>query len=262
MDRDYWQQQTVDKPLYPNLIWSRPENKAFAGKLLIAGGSSHGFAAPAEAVAEAEKAGIGITRVLLPEPVRKLLPPGFMEMEFAPATASGSFARQAVAEMVDASLWADGVLLAGDFGRNSETAIMLEQFIAKYSGPLALTKDAINLLLATPHLLLDRPGTLLVLSFPQLQKFGIAVGHTTPFTSDMGLLKLVDTLHNFTNQHQLSIIVRYEVAYVVATSGQVSTTKQTSPSKTWCVKTAARAVTWLIQNPSKSYEALTSSLIA
>jgi hypothetical protein len=260
MDRDYWQQQKPGEALFPDLLWSRPENKAFAGKLLIVGGNAHGFAAPAEAVGEAETAGIGTTRVLLPESVRKLLPPGFFEMEFAPATSSGSFARQATADLIDASLWADGVLLAGDFSRNSETAIMLELFIEKYSGPLTLTKDAIDLTLPTPQLLLDRPETLLVVSFSQLQKFGIAAGSATPFTSDMGLLKLVDTLHEFTQQHQVNIIVRYEDSFVAAARGQVSTTKQTEPTKTWCIKAATHATVWWLQNPSKTFEAFTSGV--
>jgi hypothetical protein len=181
-------------------------------------------------------------------------------MEFAPATSSGSFAREAIAELTDASLWADGVLLAGDFGRNSETAIVLEQFIEKYTGPLTLTKDAIDLTLPTPQLLLDRPETLLVLSFTQLQKFGIAAGSTTAFTSDMGLLKLVDALHEFTQQHLINIIVRYEGSFVVAADGQVSTTKQPEPTKTWCSKAAAHASVWWLQNPSKPFEALTSAL--
>jgi hypothetical protein len=260
MDRDYWHQQKPGEPLFPDLLWSRPENKAFAGKLLIVGGNAHGFAAPAEAVGESEKAGIGTTRVLLPESVRKLLPPGFFEMEFAPATSSGSFARQAIADLLDASLWADGVLLAGDFSKNSETAIMLEQYIEKFTGLLTLTKDAVDLTLPTPQLLLDRPETLLVLSFTQLQKFGIAAGSATPFTSDMGLLKLVDTLHEFTAQHLVNIIVRYEDTFVVASGGQVSTTKQPKPTKTWCTRAAAHATTWWLQSPSKAFEALTSGI--
>ena len=58
----YWQRQEPGEPLFPDLLWSRPENRQFAGKLLIMGGNAHGFAAPAEAYAHAEKAGIGVAR--------------------------------------------------------------------------------------------------------------------------------------------------------------------------------------------------------
>ena len=44
MNHDYWHKQTSSKPLFPELIWSRPENRQLAGKLLIIGGNLHGFA--------------------------------------------------------------------------------------------------------------------------------------------------------------------------------------------------------------------------
>src|ERR1700749_1211633 len=120
MDRNYWHKQTTDKPLYPELLWSRPENKRFAGKLLIIGGSLHGFTAPAQAYAEALKAGIGSARVLLPDALQKTIGTVLEAGEFAPSTPSGSFSKQALAEALELSQWADGVLLAGDFDRNSE----------------------------------------------------------------------------------------------------------------------------------------------
>ena len=44
--RTYWHKQGT-KPLYPDVIWSKPENKQAAGKLLIIGGHAYGFSAPA-----------------------------------------------------------------------------------------------------------------------------------------------------------------------------------------------------------------------
>ena len=44
---DYWQKQT-DAPLFPDIEWARPEQKAKAGKLAIVGGHAHSFAATAE----------------------------------------------------------------------------------------------------------------------------------------------------------------------------------------------------------------------
>ena len=65
--QDYWKKQTPDKPLFPDLLWSRPRNRAHAGKLLIVGGNAHGFAAAAEAYAEASKAGVGAAGVIIPD---------------------------------------------------------------------------------------------------------------------------------------------------------------------------------------------------
>ncbi|MGC1176527.1 MAG: hypothetical protein WA843_00490, partial [Candidatus Saccharimonadales bacterium] len=71
MDHTYWHKQTAARPLFPDLLWSRPEHKAHAGKLLIVGGNAHGFAAPAEAYSQSQRAGVGVARALLPQPVKK-----------------------------------------------------------------------------------------------------------------------------------------------------------------------------------------------
>jgi len=139
-----WLKQAPNKPLFEDILWSRPQNKRQAGKLLIIGGSVHGFSAPAGAYGAAEKAGIGSIRVILPDATKRMLGKLFLEAEFAPSTTSGSFSRQALAQLLDTADWTDGVLLAGDFGRNSETAILLEAFVKKYRGPLSITHDGID----------------------------------------------------------------------------------------------------------------------
>src|SRR3982750_3265194 len=100
MERTYWHKQTPEKPLFPDLLWSRPENRAHAGKLLIMGGNAHGFAAPAEAYAESEQAGIGAARVLLPDSLQKTVGRTFAAGEYAPSTPSGSFSQKALAELL------------------------------------------------------------------------------------------------------------------------------------------------------------------
>ncbi|HMH31073.1 MAG TPA: hypothetical protein VK534_01200, partial [Methylomirabilota bacterium] len=72
MDRTFWHKQTPTEPLFPDLLWSRPEGQAQKGKLLVVGGNAHGFAAPATAYAESQSAGVGLTRVLLPHHVKRL----------------------------------------------------------------------------------------------------------------------------------------------------------------------------------------------
>ncbi|HSX27740.1 MAG TPA: hypothetical protein VLG25_03070, partial [Patescibacteria group bacterium] len=124
MASTYWQKQTKDKPLFPDLLWSRPENRAQAGKLLIIGGNAHGFAAPAEAYGQALEAGIGVVRVLLPDAVKAVAKHALETVDFAPSTPSGSFSKKGLAEFISHASWADGVLIAGDLGRNSETAIL------------------------------------------------------------------------------------------------------------------------------------------
>jgi NAD(P)H-hydrate repair Nnr-like enzyme with NAD(P)H-hydrate dehydratase domain len=95
MENTNWLKQVADKPLFPDLLWSRPENKRQAGKLLIVGGNLHGFAVPMAAYNAATAAGIGSARVILPEKLKKALGTSFTEAEFAPSTPSGSLSRQA-----------------------------------------------------------------------------------------------------------------------------------------------------------------------
>jgi hypothetical protein len=256
----YWHKQTTDQPLFPDLLWSRPENRAQAGKLLIVGGNAQGFAAAGEAFAEATKAGIGTARVLLPDSLQKTVGRVLEAGEYAPSTPSGSFGRRALAELLAMSHWADSVLLAGDFGRNSETAILLEQFIQKCSEQLTITKDAADYFIKSPRQLLARPNTLLVISFAQAQKLASSSHFTTPFRFEMTLFQLIEALHTFSEQHAAMLIIKHLDTIFVAVNGQVSTTKLAEDREIWRVKTAAHASTWWLQNPTKPFEAMTSSL--
>jgi hypothetical protein len=256
----YWQRQTLDKPLFPDLIWSRPENKRQAGKLLIIGGNAHGFAAAADAYLEASKASVGTARVLLPDSLQKTVGRVFEAGEYAPSTPSGSFKQQALAEVLSMSGWSDGLLLAGDFGRNSETAILLEQITKKYTGQLTITQDALDYFTKSAADLLSRDKTLLVASIAQLQKIGISAKLPNPFTFDMDFLKLVGNLHDFSNNYPANIITKHLDTYFVAVGGKVSTTKIDDGQKIWRVKASAHSATWWLQNPDKTYEALTSSI--
>jgi hypothetical protein len=261
MDRTYWHKQTAEKPLFPDLLWSRPENKRQAGKLLIVGGNVHGFAAAATAYAEATKAGIGTARVLLPDSLQKTVGRILEAGEYAPSTPSGSFSQRALAELLEMAAWADGVLLAGDFGRNSETAILLEQLLAKYNGQLTLTKDAVDYFVKTPQAVRARPETTLVLSFAQLQQLASNARFKTPLTFDMDFLRLTDALHAFTTQHQPAIVTKHLQTIFVAANGEVSTTKLAEDIEIWRTPTAARVAVWWLQNPTKSFEALTVALV-
>lgn len=260
MDRTYWHKQTAEQPLYPDLLWSRPEHRAQAGKLLVVGGNAHGFAAAAEAYAAAQHAGIGTTRVILPDSLQKTVGKVFAAGEYAPSTPSGSFSQQALAELLSLGDWADGTLLAGDLGRNSETAIVLEKFAGGYSGQLTLTKDAVDYFSHATGIL-DRPDTTLVLSFAQLQKLAAGAHFAQAFRFDMDFLRLLDALHDFTAQHQTAIITKHLETIFVALNGQVSTTKLTEDKETWRVTTAARTAVWGLQNPKQSFQALTSALV-
>lgn len=275
MNHIFWVKQTADKPLFEDLIWSRPGNKAQAGKLLIIGGNLHGFAAPAEAYSEATKAGVGLTRVLLPQAVKRLAGNILETVEYAPSTPSGSFSQEALAAFLEHASWADAVLLAGDFGRNSETAVLLEKFASKYGGQIVMTKDVVDYFSNIPREIFERGNITLVVSLAQLQKLAKNLRFTMPITFSMDLLKLTDTLHELTEAYPTGIITSHLDTIFVSVNGQVSTTpavslseattgqaKPSEGSPAWRIKTASRAAVWWLQNPNKPFEALTTSIVA
>ncbi len=253
--------QTTSEPLFPDLLWSRPENKLHAGKLLIIGGNVHGFAAPAEAYTQACKAGVGSAKVLLPAGLQKTIGAILENGEFAPSNKSGSFAREALAEWLDFSNWADATMIAGDLGRNSETAIVLEQFLSKTNQQLTITKDALDYLTNHAPTLFKRSNTTIVASLAQLQKLSTALGFARAVTFGMTVLQLADFLHDLTSAHPCNIVVRHNDIVFVACNGQVSATN-VEPQESWRVQTAAKVSVWWLQNPSKTFEALTCAQIA
>jgi NAD(P)H-hydrate repair Nnr-like enzyme with NAD(P)H-hydrate dehydratase domain len=262
MDLSYWQKQTSTDPLFPDIEWSKPEQKAFAGKLGIIGGNKLGFAGVAEAYSVATSAGVGQVRVLLPDVLRKTIPSSIIDALFAPTNPSGSLSKDAAADMATISSWADGVLLIGDAGRSSETAILYEQFIQNYPGLLVITRDAVDLVKNNTQALVDRPNTLLIVSFAQLQKLFQAVYYPKVLTFSMQLTTLVEALHKFTITYPVSIAVLHKETFIVAHDGKIVTTPWDNPMMIWRGITAAKAAAYWLWSPTKPLEAAVTSIVA
>ncbi len=249
-----WLKQKTE-PLFPDVMWSRPENRRQAGKLLIIGGHGQSFSAVSEAYSAATKAGIGTARVIVPDSLRKTLSQVFPEAEYAISTPIGSLSRKALAELVDAALWADGVLLAGDFGRNSETAVLLENFLERYTGILSLAGDSIDYFLAHPAKLMRRGNTSLVASLGQLQKLASPV----LIQQQADLIKVAEQISGWVSQTAVAAMTVRSSQIIVAFGDRLSTTpaKIDAPNPAL----AACASVWRLQQPEKTFEALTSSTL-
>jgi len=260
-EHPYWQHQTTDKPLFPDVEWSKPEHKSMRGRLGIIGGNKLGFTGVAENYGVALQSGIGEVRVLMPDALRKSIPPAMTDVVFGPSNPSGGLSREALNEMRAIGEWATGVLLVGDCGHNSETAILYEDFIRKYDGPLVITRDAIDLIKNSVATLVDRPNTLLVVSFAQLQKLFSAVYYPKVLTFSMQLTNLVEALHKFTITYPISIAVLHNETVLVASGGEVTSTPWSRPTDIWRGKTATIAATYWLWNPTKPLASVTTSLI-
>jgi NAD(P)H-hydrate repair Nnr-like enzyme with NAD(P)H-hydrate dehydratase domain len=259
MDYSYWKKQTTE-PLFPDIEWNKPEQRGQAGKLGIIGGNKLGFAGVAEAYGVATEAGVGQVRVLLPDVLRKTIPTSITDTVFGPTNQSGSLTKEAVAEMSALGQWADSILLIGDAGRSSETAIAYEQFVESYKGQLVLTRDAIDLIKNGSQAIVDRPNTLLVASFAQLQKLFQLVYYPKVLTFSMQLTNLVEAVHKFTITYPTSIAVLHKDHLIIASGGEVVTVPWGNPMAIWRGSVAARAAAYWLWSPKKPLEAVTSSI--
>jgi NAD(P)H-hydrate repair Nnr-like enzyme with NAD(P)H-hydrate dehydratase domain len=262
MDYSYWKRQTADAPLFPDIEWSKPEQKSLAGKLGIIGGNQLGFAGVAEAYGIATQTGAGHVRVLLPNALQKTIPKMITDTVFAPTNPSGSLSKDALADMIALGEWANEVLLIGDAGRSGETAVAYEQFIQTYKGPLVLTRDAIDLVKNSSELLVDRPDTVIVASFAQLQKIFQAVYYPKVLTFNMQLTNLIEAVHKFTITYPVTIAVLHKDHFVVASGGEVTSQEWDNPMLIWRGNTAAKAAAYWLWSPSKPLAAITSSLLS
>lgn len=260
MDFDYWLKQEPGRALYPNIEWQKPEQKALAGKLLIIGGNTHGFAAVAQAYQDAVKAGVGECRVVLPDSLKKSIDPSVLDCVFVPANQSGGVSREGLNSLKAAVSWADGVLFIGDAGRNSETAIVYEELLRQFPDKLAvITRDAADLLKATWPQLLDREQTLLILTLAQLQKVFQSVYYPKTILFSMQLTNLVETLHKFTITYPAAIVVFHNGQLVVAQSGKVTSTQWEEPMMIWRGSVAAKASVYATWHKSQLLPAITTS---
>lgn len=257
----YWKRQTTEKPLFPDIVWSKPEQRSLAGRLGIIGGNKLGFAGVAEAYGTALAAGVGEVRVLLPDALKKTIPTSITDAVFAPTTPSGSLAKDALGDMRVMGEWSQSMLLIGDAGRNSETAIVYENFLADYSGQITITRDAVDLIKNSAQSIVERPNTLLVVSFAQLQKLFQSVYYPKILTFSMHLMHLVEALHKFTITYPVTIAVLHRDHLVIASSGNVTSTEWNQPMAIWRGSVATKAACFWLWNPTKPLDAVTASLI-
>lgn len=262
MDFAYWKRQSPAEPLYPDIEWSKPEQRALAGRLGIIGGNKLGFAGIAEAYSVAKSCGVGEARALLPDVLKKTIPKTMTDVLYAPTNPSGSLNKDAAAAMHSLGAWAEAILLVGDAGRSSETAILYEQFVTDYTGPLVVTRDAIDLLKNSAETLVERPDTVLVASFAQLQKLFQSVYYPKVLTFSMQLTNLVEAVHKFTLTYPITIVVLHRDSLIIAHDGEVITTPWTDAMSIWRGSVASKAVCYWLWNMKKPLAAISTAVLS
>jgi NAD(P)H-hydrate repair Nnr-like enzyme with NAD(P)H-hydrate dehydratase domain len=261
MDRDYWRKQSPGSPLFPDIEWQKPEQRALAGKLLIIGGNAHGFAAVAQAYQDATKAGTGECRVVLPDALKKAIDPLALDCVFVPTNASGGITKDALPAIKAAAAWADALLFIGDAGRNSETAIVYEEILRAFPDKLnIITRDALDLIKSLWPSLLQRDNIVLIATFAQLQKIFQAVYYPKTLLFSMQLTNVVEALHKFSITYAAVVVVFHQNQLLVAKAGDITSTPWENPLIIWRGSVAAKAAVYAMQQQKVLLQAVTTSL--
>jgi NAD(P)H-hydrate repair Nnr-like enzyme with NAD(P)H-hydrate dehydratase domain len=260
MNYDFWQQQTAGTSLFPDVEWNKPERRDQAGRLGIIGGNKLGFSAAAESYQTALETGAGEVRVLLPDVLKRSVPAAMTDVLFAPTNPSGSLAAEAANDVRALGDWATGILCCGDAGKNSQTAVVYEDFITHYHRPIVLTRDAIDLVQNSFSRLLDNPNVVFVASFAQLQRMFKEVYYPKVLTFSVQLAQLVEIVHKFTITYPVTIVVLHASHLIIARGGQVVTQAWDEPMRIWRGQTATRAATYLLWSPEAPLAAIASSI--
>ncbi|OYX43390.1 hypothetical protein B7Y94_01620 [Candidatus Saccharibacteria bacterium 32-49-12] len=256
----YWRKQEVGSPLFSEIEWNKPERRSQAGKLGIIGGNKLSFVAAAESYEIATKNGVGEVRVLLPDSLKKSVPPAMTDVIFGPSNHAGGLATEAENEVKSLGEWADVLLLSGDAGKNSQTAMLYENLVSTYDKPIVITRDAIDLLQNSFPNVLDNPNVVLVASLAQVQRIFRAIYYPKMITFNMQLAQLVETLHKFTITHPLSIVTLHSEQLIIAKAGEVITQDWSDPMRIWRGHTAAQAASYLVWTPNEPTKAVVTSI--
>jgi hypothetical protein len=255
---DYWKKQT-DQPLFADIEWSRPQQKSRLGKLLIVGGTAHGFAAVVKSYSASVAVGVGEVKVAVPDALKQNLPADFSQAILLPTNQSGAISLEAKDQLLAAASWADGVLLIGDSGMNSETEVLLNNLLASTSSWVTVSRDAIDLLCTEASALANRPQTNLLMNFNQTQKLFSSLYYPKILTFSMQLTNFVEALHKFTITYPLTLTVVFGGKIIVAYSGQVASQDFADQTALINGQLAAKAAAYLLWNPQKPLEAVATS---
>lgn len=254
MNLSYWQRQDAGSPLFPDIEWNKPEQKTRAGKLAIIGGNKLGFRSVASSYDEATYLGAGQIRAILPDALKRSLPVTILDTVYVTSNPSGGMSKDGLQEFIAACGWADHILLIGDTGRNSETAMLFEQLL-ECDTPMTITRDAVDLLRNASQKMVDRDRTTLVLSFSQLQKLFQAIYFPKILSFSMTLQSLVETLHKFTISYPATIVTFHQNRLVIAHQGKVISSEFDDPMMIWRGSTATRIACYQLWTPNKPLEA-------
>ncbi|HUD06486.1 MAG TPA: hypothetical protein VMR34_01230 [Candidatus Saccharimonadales bacterium] len=258
---DSWLKQSVEQPLFGDMLWSKPENKRLAGKLLIIGGSVHGFAQTVSLYQSVIRAGVGTVRVVLPDSLRSTLGNSLEDIDYVSSNRSGGFAERSLADLLEQSSWSDGVIFGPELDSNSEDKLLFEKFIHDYSGQLTLVGDPLNFLIALGENYFSRKSTLVVGDLSKLSKLAVKAKSTLAINPTYDLVRVVDAANMLSKNCSINILSMASGNYLLSINGTACTTKEVKKNQNWETDLAGHGAVWWVQHPDKVLEALSCALV-
>ena len=264
---DFWKVQS-SKLLFPEIAWNKPEQKAYAGKLLIIGGGAGAFRGLATSHQTALKTGVGEVRILLPDSLKKDIKINSSELIFAKSNLSGGFSNEAWADFKAGEEWADSILFIGDTNKNSETAILFEKFILESEKPVFIARDAVDILLDSFSEILLKENISILASFAQLQKIFSKVFYPKVLTFSMNLSNIVEVLHKFTLSYPAQILTLNNENFIISENGEVFSSPlnsnlnlgKLSPIQIWSGEIPTKIAVWQIWNKNQRSKAAITAI--
>lgn len=256
MNLDYW-----DKNPKPSddILWNIPEQKT--GTIQLIGGNSQNFSNIIRNAEYLNSLPLRDVKVLLPEALRSKLPP-LPNIDFAPATDSGSFAKSTI--LNNAAIDADFIFCAGEFSKNSATAIALAEALRPTTRPILLTRDTVDLLATEMSNLIIKNHLFLFASLAQLQKVFRALYYPKMLLLSMPLVPVIETLHKFTLSYPATVITFHQNQIIIAKDGAVTTTPientTYSPLSLWSGQLASNIATFNLWNPTQTLATTVTAL--
>lgn len=251
----FWDKSEKIKEKAKDLSWNFPEQKT--GEIAIIGGHAASFSAEIK-ISEFlinKFPFIKTVKNYFPDSLKSKLPP-LENFSFFESSESGSF--KSSLELRNSLKDVDLALFFGDFSKNSETAIGINDLIKNSSDtPLLLTRDALDLTAQESESYLERKNVILLATLPQLQKIFRAVYYPKVLLLSQSLLQAVETLHKFTLTYPITLVTFHEGNIIISASGNIFTfpigETEYSPISLWSGKLAAKIATFSLFNPSDYY---------
>ncbi len=256
MVEEFWLNQT-DKPLFPEILWSRPEQQSKAGSVAVLVGASDHLANASQSFLQANQAGRGQVTLVLPDTLARKVPHQ-PEIIFAKSNPSGSLSESAGDQIKQHLQSADALLVPGSVGHNSETQrLLLELLQFRLDLPVVLSQDGFDTIEHDLQRFLNQDSIVLLMSLEQLQKAAKHLKRAHPITSTMSVHDLVMQLHDLTQTLPATLGVFHQQKLLVAAGGSVSSTDVSASDP--ISELATNAAVLLAEKLGPTFEVVTSA---